>query len=286
MELLKSTVADGANRILRNTKIAVSLKYLSNFWRSLGMNLINNKVELKHQWTKRCVLAAAGGNNTNANSDNIIFTIKNTEMFVPVVTLSAKGNRKLSKLRSKGLERSIYWYEYKTKRENRNTTNKYKYQTRIKLCMSQQILVYLSQDYNVKRYKARRYYLPKGVFENHNVINGKRFYDQPIDPDVKRFEELRKLTTGGEDYTPVCLLNYDYNKNHYRVITVDLSRQKELDTDSKAIKQIQFIGQLKRLDNNRNATDADVDQSMLFVKILEKINETRLKFSQGSVTVL
>ena len=68
---------------------------------------------------------------------------------------------------------------------------------------------------------------------------------------------------------------------------MDLSRQKELDADPKAIQQIEFVGKLKKLDAEDNATDAgDNDQSMFVLIILEKINETRLKFSQGSVTVL
>ena len=55
-----------------------------------------------------------------------------------------------------------------------------------------------------KRYEARRYFLPKGVIKYYNVIIiGKNFYDQPIDSDIKRYEEIRKLITGqGEDYIP------------------------------------------------------------------------------------
>ena len=69
------------------------------------------------------------------------------------------------------------------------------------------------------------------------IINGKNFYDQPINADIKRYEEITKLTTGqGEDYTTGCLLDYEYIKNHYRLIAIDLSRQKELDADPKAIK--------------------------------------------------
>ena len=54
-------------------------------------------------------------------------TIKDTRVYVPVVTLSARDNQKLSKLLSKGFERSVYWNEYKTKSENKNTTNEYRY---------------------------------------------------------------------------------------------------------------------------------------------------------------
>ena len=51
------------------------------------------------------------------------------------------------------------------------------------------------------------------------IINGKTFYNQAIDSDIKRYEGIRKLTTGkGEDYTTGCLLDYEYIKNHYRLI--------------------------------------------------------------------
>ena len=84
--------------------------------------------------------------------------------------------------------------------------------------------------------------------KNYNVIiNGKKFYDQQIDSDIKRYKEIRKLTTGqGQDYTTGCLLDYDYIKNRYRLIEVDLSRQKELDAYPKAIQQVEFVGQLKK----------------------------------------
>ena len=79
------------------------------------------------------------------------------------------------------------------------------------------------------------------------IINEKKIYDQATDSNIKRYKKIRKLTTGtGENYTSGCLLDYDYIKNHYRLIAVDLSRQKELDADPKAIQQIKFVGQLKK----------------------------------------
>ena len=69
------------------------------------------------------------------------------------------------------------------------------------------------------------------------------------------------------------LLDYEYIKNHYRLIAVDLSRQKELGADLKPIQQIEFSGQLK------NPNDTIVDNESMFVsKILEKIKEKGLKF--------
>ena len=130
-KLLGNTVAQPipyqANGILKNVTIAVPLIYLNNFWRSLEMPLINCKVELKLEWTKHYVLAAAGNDKTNGNPNNTVFTIKDTKLYVPVITLSAKDNQKLSKLLSKEFERTVYWNEYKTKSENKNTTNEYRY---------------------------------------------------------------------------------------------------------------------------------------------------------------
>ena len=70
----------------------------------------------------------------------------------------------------------------------------------------------------------------------------KKNHDQPIDSDVKRYEETRKLTTGkSEDYTTGCLLDYEYTKNHYRLIAIDLRRQKELDADRKVIQKMKLL---------------------------------------------
>ena len=59
-------------------------------------------------------MSAAGADNLNDNNNanNIIFTIKDTKLYVPIVTLSARNNQKLSKLLSKGFERSVYWNEH------------------------------------------------------------------------------------------------------------------------------------------------------------------------------
>ena len=134
-KLLENTGADGANRILRNATIAVPLKYLSNIWKSLEMPLINCKVELKLKWTKYCVLSALcfvnDNVNDNLNGNDITFTIKDTKLYVPVVTLTARGNQKLSKLLRKGFERSIYWNEYKIKSETKTTSNEF---SQIKFC--------------------------------------------------------------------------------------------------------------------------------------------------------
>ena len=70
------------------------------------MPLINCKVELKFKLANHCVLAAAGGDNANANPDKIIFNIKNTKLYFPVVTLLAKDNQTLQNFLEKDLFKS------------------------------------------------------------------------------------------------------------------------------------------------------------------------------------
>ena len=146
------------------------------------------------------------------------------------------------------------------------------------------VLIYLNRDSDVKRFKTRRYYLPKGLIKNYNVIiSGKNYYDSANDSDKKGCEEIKKLTTGeGAVYTTACLLDYNYIKNNSKLIAVDLSRKNELDADIKTIQQIKFVEQLDMVDG----INADRIQSMFILTILENIKDTRLNIPQSSVTVL
>ena len=68
----------------------------------------------------------SAADNNDANSNNIIFTIKDIKLYVPVIALSAKKPQKLSNIFSKEFERPVYWNEYKTKSENKNMANEYR----------------------------------------------------------------------------------------------------------------------------------------------------------------
>ena len=73
------------------------------------------------------------------------------------------------------------------------------------------------------------------------MIDGRNFYDQPINGIRKQYDEVRKVSTRyGDDYTTGCLLDYAYFKDHYRLIAVDLTKQKALDADPRAMQQIVF----------------------------------------------
>ena len=73
------------------------------------------------------------------------------------------------------------------------------------------------------------------------MIDGRNFYDQPINDLTKQYDEVRKVSTGkGDDYITRCLLDYAYFRDHYRLIAVDLSNQEAIDADPRAIQQIVF----------------------------------------------
>ena len=135
------------------------------------MQLIRCKEKLRLKWTKYCIFSSAGNENVNNDDDhanNIILTIKYTKLYVHLVTLSARDNKKLSNLLRKGFERSVYWSEYKTKSENKNMTNEFRCFLEYNFVAINRlfVLVYLNQDSDPKRFKGRRYYLPKDIIKN------------------------------------------------------------------------------------------------------------------------
>ena len=86
-----------------------------------------------------------------------------------------------------------------------------------------------------------------------NTTNQYRYFLESNFVSANQNEEIKKSTAGqGKDSTTGCLVDYNYVKNQYRLIAVDLNRQKELDADPKAIHQVEFIGKLKN-DGNENA---------------------------------
>ena len=115
------------------------------------------------------------------------------------------------------------------------------------------------------RNSQQKYYLPRTDLNKYNVIiDGRNFYDNPIEGDIDKYRELKKVMTGkGQGYTTGSLLDYDYFKKHYKLVAVDLSKQKELHADPRAIQQIET-----------NST---------IYWVLEKIKETILEFYKGTV---
>ena len=254
-----------------NVKIVVPLKYLSNFLRSLEMPLINCKIKLNLTWKKECVLSIDDG--------NAVFIINDTKLYVPAVTLSKEDNKDFIEQQNKGFQRSIYWNEYKTKEINEDAdANVFKY---INLDPSFQgvnrlfVMAYNRVDGQPTRNGQQKYYVPRIDLNKYNVIiDGRNFYDNPVESDIEKYGELKKVMIGkGEDYTTGSLLDYLFNYflKHYKLVAVELSKQKKLDADPRAIQQIESKYML--------GTDSTI------YWVLEKSKEAILEFYKGTVIV-
>ena len=234
------------------------------------MPLINCKVELSLSWKGNCILSSVANNST--------FEITDTKRYVPVVSLKTKDNAKLSKLLSEGFKRPIYWNEYKVIPNKNYNVNEY---IREWLDASIQgvnrlfVLAYGRENDDATENSHRKYFLLRMKIKKYNIeIDGRNFYDQSINDSIKQYDEIRKISTGqGDDYTAGCLLDFAYFKNDFRLITADLSKQKALDADPKAIQQIIFTGQVD-------------DEALTLFYILEKSKETILEFLKGTTKVL
>ena len=188
--MYKSSLTTNRNGV----KIAVPLKYLSNFWRLLEMLLINCKVELSLSWDPNCVLS----NLVRAST----FKITDTKRYVPIVTLSIEGNVKLSKLLSERFKRPVYWNKNKIVSNKIYNENNY---IRELLDVSNQgfkrLFDLAYRDHGganiVTADSHRGYSLPRIKIENYNIeIDGRNFYDQPINDLIKQYGEVRKVSTG------------------------------------------------------------------------------------------
>ena len=186
----------------------VPLKYLCNFWRTLEKRLINCEVELILIWSAGCVIIY-----TDVANQNPTFTITKTNLYVPVVTLSTQDNEKLLPQLKSGFKRTISWNKYLAKPEllaqnaNLNHLIEPSFQGVNRLFV-------LAFENDAQRTSNKRYYIPNVEIKDYNVmIDGKNFFDQPINNMIKTYENIRKITTGqGDDYTTGCLLDCIYFK--------------------------------------------------------------------------
>ena len=183
--LIGNTETDGTKK---GVKIAVPLKYLSNFWRSLEMPLINCKVELSLKWYERCLLTAA----TTAT-----FKITDAKLYVPIVTLSAEDNVKLVKQLNEGFKRPVYWNKYKVIDNNVveiAAANEEKHIRELLDSSYQEVkrlfvLAYdnTAGDNQVSVDSLKKCFLPKVKSKNYNIeIDRRNFYDHPINDSIKQ----------------------------------------------------------------------------------------------------
>ena len=180
------------------------------------MPLINCETELILTWSRNCVIIY-----TDVNNQNPTFTITETNLYVPVVTLSTQDNGKLLPQLKSGFKRTVSWNKYLAKPEllaqnpNLNRLIDPSFQVVNRLFV-------LAFEDDAQRTSNKRYCIPNVEIKDYSVmIDEKNFFDQPINNMIKTYENIRKITISlGDDYTTGYLLDYSYFKK-YKMIAID-----------------------------------------------------------------
>ena len=254
--------------------IIVPLKHLGNFWRELKMPLINCEVELNLKWNKNCVLvnkatrAEVGAVEEINTPKGATLNVTNCKLHVPVVTLRAIDDNKLLNSLKTGFKRTITWNNYRSTITNQAINNNLNILIDPTFTKVHRLLV-LAYENEDDRTSYPQYNVPNVEIKNYNVIiDGKPFFELPL----KNMEETyQKIIDMGynDDHTVGNLIDFEYFKQHYKLIAIDLSKQKELEND--VMQQINFIGSLEQA-------------ATLFV-ITEHLEQTTIDFSQNSATI-
>ena len=177
------------------------------------MPLINCEINLILTWSENCVIVS-----TNVANQNSTFSISDTKLYVPVVTLSTQDNAKLLQQLKPAFKRIINWNKHLSKPEllaqnpNINHLSKPSFQ-------GVNILFGLAFEDDTKRTNSKRYYLPNSEIKDYNIeIDGKNYFHQPIKDTKVTYDSIRKITGQRDDHTTGCLLDYTYLKDTYNMI--------------------------------------------------------------------
>ena len=264
---------------VNNLEIAVPLKYLGNFWRNLNIPLINCEISLSLSWSEDCVLLNREYEPVRTGNPKVInfpsevkFEIKDCKLYVPVVTLTENENKLFEMLKS-GFKRTVKWNKYMSyiSNETKNSNLNYLIDPTFEKVNRLFVLSFENED---DRTSYHEYYVPNVEIKNYNVlIDGNPFFELPVKYIEETYENILQTSDDNGYYTRGDLLDYNYFKEHYKMIAIDLSKQIELENkDTKH--QINFIGSL----------DRDEGATMFF--IIEKQEETVIEFLQNYASIV
>ena len=147
-----------------NVEIMVPLKYLSNFWRTLKMSLINCEVQLILTWSANCIIIY-----TDVANQKPTFTIIATNLCVPVVTLSTLDNAKLLTQLKSGFKRTINWNKYLRKPELLSQNPNLNLLVEPSFQGENRLFVLAFED-NEERTSNKGYYIPNVEIKDYSVL--------------------------------------------------------------------------------------------------------------------
>ena len=224
-KIVNSNTFKYKNKIINNTnnpgtkdiELAIPLKYLGNFWRSLNIPLISCEVSLELKWDENCVITSkeqrviGGGNRDNAPTGATL-AITNCRLYVPVVTLSKNDEIKLLTNLKSGFKREIIWNKYRSQMTSEAVNNNLNILVDPTFTNANRLFVlsYATDDDNYNRQSYSQFYLPKVMVKDYNVIIDKlAIFDLPIKTEEEAYEKIIDISRNKE-YTTGNLLDYDY----------------------------------------------------------------------------
>ena len=260
----------------KSIELAIPFKYLGNFWRALNIPLISCEVSLELKWNKNCVITSQqigvnlDGGNTAAPTGATL-AINDCKLYVPAVTLSKNDEIKLSTNLKSGFKREIIWNKYRLQMTTEAVNNNLSILIDPTFTNVNRLFVLAYQNAD-DRQSFSQFYLPNVMVKDYNVIIDKlAFFNLPIKTEEEAYEKIIDISRNNE-YITGNLLDYDYFKKYYKLITIDLSKQQVLQENEDLIQQINFIGKLEEAAN-------------VFI-IIEKKENTILEFSQNLANVI
>ena len=211
------------------------------------MPLINCEVNLFLTWSENCALTdTAATTDANPNADppvvainaptNATFKIKDTNLYVPVVTLSAENDNKLLEQLKTGFERTVAWNKCRSEMSNQARNNNLNYFIDSTFTNVNRLFVlsFKNEHGNDGRNESvrssfKKYYVPKVEVKDFNVlIDGKQFFEIPVKNKEESYEAINEMSKNN-DYTTGNLLDYEYFSKHCKLIAINLGKQIELE---------------------------------------------------------
>ena len=245
------------------------------------MALINCEVSLTLTWSENCVLTSQATRDADPDADpavdeinnpiNATFKIKDTKLYVPLVTLSAENdNKSLEQLKTE-FKRTIMWNKYRSEMSSQTKNNNLNYLIDPAFTKVNRVFV-LSFENEDDRTSFSKYYVLSVDIKDFNVlIDGKPFFEILVKNKEEAYEQIIEMRKNNV-YTTGNLLDYEYFLKHYRLIAIDLNKQIELENPDLK-QQINFISRLGE------------DNTTMFL-LLRKKEETTFDCSENSVTVV
>ena len=214
---------------MQEVEIAISFKYLGNFWTALNIPLISCEVSLELKWNKNCVITSLKERQVDAGPSVVrdgaptgaSLAINDCKLYIPVVTLSKDDEIKLLTNLKSGFTREIEWNKYRSQMSTdaiSNNLNILNYSTTFSNVNRLFVLACQTAD---DRQSFSQFYLPKVMVKDFNVIIDKSaFSDLPIKTEEEAYEKILDISRNNE-YTTGNLLDYDYFKKYYKLIAID-----------------------------------------------------------------